>query len=83
MDDDFGVIVESDRDRRTLAWLREQIGDDAVRVGADYVRETGSRVYVSNVAKVYKLKPPESLKHSTQATAKAALGDIRKSLEGK
>ena len=50
-EDHFGILVESDRDRRTFAWLRKFKSDDEIRAAIEAVTKTGRRVYVSNVVK--------------------------------
>ena len=45
------VILDNDRDRRTLAWLRRLRGDDQVREAIEAVAGSGRRVYVSNVVR--------------------------------
>lgn len=48
MMDDLGVILENERDRRTLKWLIDTVGQDAVRDAIE--RIPGRRKpYVSNV----------------------------------
>lgn len=48
---DFGIILDSDRDRRTLEWLRTMSSDADIQAAAQAVAVSGSRVYVSNVTK--------------------------------
>ena len=52
----MGVVVESKRDERTLAWLIEQLGEGAVTAAC--LRLAGQRrAYVSNIAKVLGVVP--------------------------
>ena len=50
-DEHYGILIESDRDRRTLAWLRRLKSDDEIQAAAQTVADSGRRVYVSNVVK--------------------------------
>ena len=49
--DNFGILLDSDRDRRTLAWLRRLKTDDEIAAAAMAVATSGRRVYISNVVK--------------------------------
>ena len=53
--DNFGILLgirlDSDRDRRTLTWLRRLKSDDEIQAAAQTVADSGRRVYVSNVVK--------------------------------
>ena len=56
----MGVVVESRRDDRTLAWLIDQLGEGAVTAAC--LRLAGQRrAYVSNIAKVLGVVPPQVL----------------------
>lgn len=75
------VIVESERDRRTLEWLIERAGREAV--AQTCARLAGRRKpYVSNVAKALGLKPPPSLEGPTREEALARLAELRRMLGG-
>jgi hypothetical protein len=76
------VIVDSERDRRTLDWLIAQVGEEAVEDACS--RLAGQRKpYVSNVAKLLGLTPPEALKASTPAEARQRLAVIKNILKTK
>jgi len=51
------VVIETERDRRTLNWLVSQVGEDKVAAACDALAGE-RRAYVSNVAKVLGLEPP-------------------------
>jgi len=73
------VIVESERDRRTLEWLIERAGCEAV--GQACALLAGRRKpYVSNVAKALGLKPPVSLGSPTREEALVRLAELRRML---
>ncbi len=78
--DDLGVIIENERDRRTLKWLIDTVGKDAVRDAIE--RIPGRRKpYVSNVAKALGLTPPKDLEVADRETARRHLEAIRRRLE--
>jgi hypothetical protein len=73
------VIVESARDRRTLDWLIERVGREAVTQAC--ARLVGRRKpYVSNVAKALGLKPPANLDGPMREEALARLAELRRIL---
>ena len=73
------VIVESQRDRRTLEWLIAQAGEAAVQTACSEL--AGARkCYVSNIAKALGLSPPESLSYAAREVAVEHLADIRRML---
>lgn len=74
------VIVQSKRDQRTLEWLIEQAGRDAVERACSELLH-GRRPYVSNIAKALGLQPPQSLQLSTKADALQHLARIRELLQ--
>lgn len=76
------VIVESKRDRRTLEWLIERVGREAVAQAC--ARLAGRRKpYVSNIAKVLGLKPPPGLDGPTREEARARFAELRRILSGR
>lgn len=76
------VIVMSERDKRTLDWLIDQVGADAVERACAAL--SGERKpYVSNIAKVLGLHPPDSLMQSSRTTARAHLASLKDVLKGK
>ena len=58
----MNVILETERDRRTLAWLIQQVGEPA---------------YPSNLAKCLGLVPPDSLARPSSEEVQAYLNDMR------
>ena len=50
-DEHYGILIESDRDRRTLDWLRRIKTTDEIAAAALAVAGSGRRVYVSNVVR--------------------------------
>lgn len=73
------VIVANERDKRALAWLREQAGDAAICDALG--RLAGARKpYVSNIAKILGLTIPESTEVADDETARRYLDNIRKIL---
>lgn len=58
--DTLGAIVEKDRDRRELAWLRAQVGDDAIREAVAHLPGQ-RRPYVLNIARALGLVLPAPL----------------------
>lgn len=67
---ELGVIVESDRDRRALAWLRVQVGDQAIKTAADGLAGD-RRPFVSNIIKVLGLTLPLDLAEQASREIKA------------
>ena len=78
----MGVIVESPRDKRVLGWLIDQAGE--VAVASACIQLAGARrAYVSNVAKVLGLQPPEELAVASAADAQRHLEVMRRILGGR
>lgn len=71
-------ILDSERDRRTWAWIIAQVGEDAARS----VDLHGRRPFVSNIAKALGLMPPANLEVASRDTAQAHLEQIRKIMKG-
>ena len=70
------VVVESERDRRTLDWLVTQVGED--RVTKMCLQLAGKRrPYVSNVAKALGLVPPESILQTSSVDAREQLSRLK------
>jgi hypothetical protein len=77
----MNVILDSERDRRTLAWLVEQVGECALEKAC--TRLAGQRKpYPSNLAKILGLEPPERLTRPSRAQVQANLAAARKLLAG-
>ena len=72
----MNVILETERDRRTLAWLIQQVGEPALERACS--RLAGRRkCYPSNLAKCLGLVLPESLARPSPEQVQAYLKDIR------
>ncbi|MEY2842146.1 MAG: hypothetical protein RI920_183 [Pseudomonadota bacterium] len=75
----MGVIVANARDQRTLTWLRDRVGDQAILDAAS--RLAGNRKpYLSNVAKALGIALPEQLAATDRETALRHLAELRKKL---
>lgn len=75
----MNIILESERDRRTLACLIEQVGEEAVERVCEQL--AGKRKpYPSNLAKALGLIPPESLSRPTRAEAQNYIKALHKLL---
>lgn len=73
---DLGVIVANDRDRRTLAWLRGQVGDAAILDAVS--RLSGNRKqYLSNISKLLHVDLPTQLSVADREAAIKHLAAIR------
>lgn len=73
------VILNNDRDRRTLTWLRHQAGDDAITRAISGL--PGDRKpYVSNLCKILGLTPPANLVITDRETALSHLAALRAGL---
>ena len=77
-----GVIVVNDRDRRSLAWLREQVGDAAIAAAVTQLAGQ-RRPYVSNVAKALGIAIPSDLALTAADTARARLAALRSLIKKK
>lgn len=68
-------IVESKRDERVLAWLVEQVGEEAIAAACR--RLAGARrPYPSNIAKALAVVPPKDLAKASPLDAKRHLDAI-------
>ena len=75
--DAMDVLIESKRDERTLAWLLDELRDEAVTAACQ--RLAGNRrAYVSHVAKALGASPPKTL---ATVPAPEALDRIRQTLD--
>ena len=74
------ILVLNDRDRRTLAWLRSQVSDEAIAAAVEQLAGA-RRPFVSNVAKVLGLIVPEGMDRSTREEALRHLAAIRAKLK--
>ena len=79
------IILESDRDRRTYAWLVAQVGAEAVEAAAANLAG-GRRPYVSNIAKALGLVVPAAVaaepapKPTDRETARQRVAALRRAL---
>jgi hypothetical protein len=76
------IRILNDKDRRTLAWLREQVGEAALGAAAERCGGP-TKPYVSRVCRCLGLRPPifgESRPHISTATAERSLASIREIL---
>jgi hypothetical protein len=75
------VRVQNERDRRTLAWLREHVGDAAIMAAA---RRCGpSKPYLSMVCRTLGVTAPRfsaQCRHTPSATGEQSLAAIRQIL---
>ena len=76
------MIIQNERDKRTAAWLIEQVGAEAL-AEAETRLQGARKPYPSNLAKVLGLTLPESLKRTENAAARQKLAELRRMLEGK
>lgn len=76
------IILNNDRDRRTLAWLRQQVGDAAV-IQAISGLSGMRKPYVSNLCKVLGLLPSVELEKTDRGTALENITAIKSILQKK
>ena len=75
------ILVENDRDRRTLAWLLANVGHDKIIDACDGL--AGSRKpYLSNIIKILGVTVPD-LSVTDRETARQHLAAIRGKLRGR
>jgi hypothetical protein len=62
-DNTYGVLVENDKDARSLLWLVKEIGEDRLIASVEKYNKQypNSRPFVSTVLKWYHLKVPVSV----------------------
>lgn len=76
------VVLMNDRDRRTLQWLRDSVGDD--RVAAAIQQISGERKpYLTNICKVLGVTPPSGVRVTEAQDARKHLEVLRAALSGK
>jgi hypothetical protein len=76
------VRVQNERDRRTLAWLRAQVGDSAIAEAAQHCGGP-SKPYLSSVCRTLGVTPPRFTaprRLTPSATAEQSLATIRQIL---
>lgn len=74
------ILVLNDRDRRTLAWLRSQVSNEAIAAAIEQLA-VARRPFVSNVVKALGLSVPEGMDRSTREEALRHLAAIRAKLK--
>lgn len=72
-----GLVIESERDRRTLDWLLAQVGAEGVQTALGGL-SGGRRGYVSNLCRILGLRPPEQLERASADTARRHLAELQK-----
>ncbi|WP_422650368.1 hypothetical protein OJJOAM_003217 [Cupriavidus sp. H18C1] len=81
------IRIQNEYDRLVLRWLRQQVGDDAVRLAARRLNGE-SKPYVSEVCRALDIRPPARSAFRMEATrANRAVGErylarIRQILSG-
>ena len=80
--DHFGLLIDSDRDRRTLAWILSQVSADQVREAVQAVQAQGRKPYVSNTAKVLGLVVPANLARTPDPVAKEHIAGLMAAIKG-
>jgi hypothetical protein len=74
------IILANDRDRRTLAWLRTQVSDDAIAAAVEQLAGA-RRPYITNVCKVLGLTIPDGMEVASREEALRHLAAIRAKLK--
>ena len=74
------IILANDRDRRTLAWLRTQVSDDAIAAAVEQLAGA-RRPYITNVCKVLGLTIPDGMEVASREEALRHLSAIRAKLK--
>ena len=64
------MIIQNERDKRTAAWLIEQVGAEAL-AEAETRLQGARKPYPSNLAKVLGLTLPDSLKRTENAAVRS------------
>lgn len=75
----LGAIILNPRDERSLNWLRQELGDEAVITAIKHLAG-GRKPYVSNIAKLLGKTLPDNLAVADQATAQRHIAAIREKL---
>jgi hypothetical protein len=74
------IRVQNERDRRTLAWLRAQVGDPAIAEAARRL-DASSKPYLSAVCRLLGVTAPRLTgRPAPSATAEQSLATIRQIL---
>ena len=74
------MIIQNERDKRTAAWLIEQVGAEAL-AEAETRLQGARKPYPSNLAKVLGLTLPDSLKRTENAAARQKLAELKNIIE--
>lgn len=80
--DHFGLLIDSDRDRRTLAWILSQVSADQVQEAVQAVQAQGRKPYVSNTAKALGLVVPANLARTPDPVAKERIAGLMAAIKG-
>lgn len=70
------LLIETMRDQRVIAWLFEQVGEQAVLSACEQLAGR-RRAYPSNVAKILGLTPPKELTLAAPEDAAVHIARIR------
>lgn len=57
------IIIENDRDKRTLHYLKQVRSDDMIITAIKVVKKRKLRLYLTNIARVLQVDIPEHLPH--------------------
>ena len=75
-----GPIVEDDRDRRALAWLRSQVSEEEIAEACANLPGK-RRPYLTNIARALGLVLPADVAMTPRGEARARLAEIKKLLQ--
>jgi hypothetical protein len=75
------LIIENERDRVTLAWIRKQVSDSSIEAAVQMLG--GRKPYLSNLCKVLKITPPEDIFITPREMALEHLKVLKQMLEKK
>lgn len=64
----FGIIVNDERDERTLAWLREKFTDEQLENAVQKIQATSKRKpYLSNICRALGVEIPVAVRNPAAA----------------
>lgn len=69
----MNAIIESERDKRVIAWIIAQVGEDETKRAVAVVVAGGRKAYSSNIAKALSLVVPKNLEFASKEVGSAAL----------
>jgi hypothetical protein len=75
------LIIENERDRVTLAWIKKQVSDASIEAAVQTLG--GRKPYISNLCKVLKITPPEDITLTPRDVALEHLKALKQMLEKK